>query len=321
MITLITAPPGSGKTLLAVKMIRDARAKGRAVFSDIAGLNIEGVQPAPADWRETPEGSLVVYDEAQGLFPSTGKPGRPDDLRLQALEVHRHTGHDLVFITQAPTFIHHHIRKLVGEHKHLHRAMGRKGAIIFTWENQVGDADDYHSRNKANQENFTYPKELFSLYKSATVHTHKFKIPSKLLWMAAAVIAIAAYPVYRMATGQFLDFDGQDVAAESIGVQPNAPQAHRPAGPGGGALPTASNPLYAWVHAAPVPSINGCAAGSEYCRCFGMDGLMLDISEGECRVILTRPLPLDLNLFKQSGSSGSVSGTDAPGQSSDAPEA
>lgn len=296
MITLITAPPGSGKTMLAVKMILAAVKEGRPVFANIKGLTIPEVQPAPDDWRETPHGSLVVYDEAQEIFPSTGKPGRPDDPRLQAMEVHRHTGHDLVFVTQAPTFVHHHIRKLVGEHKHLHRGMGRKGSIVYTWENQVGDFADARSRAKANTESFKFSRDLWQHYQSATIHTHRFRIPSRLLWLAAAVVAILAWPVYRISTGQVLN-PGHSTLGEVGIVAGEAPQAYSAVGAGGGAA--SSNPLYAWVESGRVSSINGCAAGSASCRCWDFDGRMLAISEGECRVIIERPLPLDLNLFRK----------------------
>lgn len=302
MITLITAPPGSGKTMLAVKMILAAVKEGRPVYSNIKGLTIPQVQPAPDDWRDTPHGSLVVYDEAQEIFPSTGKPGRPDDPRLQAMEVHRHSGHDLVFVTQAPTFIHHHIRKLVGEHKHLHRGMGRKGSVVYTWENQVGDFSDFHSKAKANTEPFKFTKDLWQHYQSATIHTHKFRIPSRLLWLAAAILVVVSWPIYRFATGQFMSVEHSTLSEVGI-VASEAPQAEKPSGLGGGALP--SNPLYAWVDSPRVVPINGCMAGDKSCRCWDMDGQMLAISEGECRVIIERPLPLDLNLFRSSGAARS----------------
>ncbi len=40
------------------------------------------------DWRDTPEGSLVVYDEAQQvhLYPSNAQRGPVTDERLTAME-------------------------------------------------------------------------------------------------------------------------------------------------------------------------------------------------------------------------------------------
>ena len=78
MITLITGTPGSGKTLRAMYLIKEALAQGRAVYTDIDGVSLDGVTTVEMDhdWRDTPEGSLVVYDEVQRRWPSTGKPGQ-----------------------------------------------------------------------------------------------------------------------------------------------------------------------------------------------------------------------------------------------------
>lgn len=141
MITLITAVPGSGKTLYAISLIDKANKEGRAVYQNIDGLKPEAfdnptlIYDAPADWRDTPDGSLVIYDECQQphLYPATAKRGLVEDERLTAMETHRHTGHDLIFITQAPTFVHHHIRKLAGQHLHFYRARGISGAMRYEW--------------------------------------------------------------------------------------------------------------------------------------------------------------------------------------------
>lgn len=124
MIKLITGTPGSGKTLFAVSEILEEAKKGRTIYCDIDGLRIDGVMPIAddLDWRDTPEGSLVVYDEAQqnDIFKA-GRGALSDNQIVKDLEIHRHTGHDIIFITQSPIFMHNHIRQLVGEHMHLHR--------------------------------------------------------------------------------------------------------------------------------------------------------------------------------------------------------
>ena len=84
MIKLITAVPGSGKTLSAIAMIIEGLVAGRPVFTNINGLvkdkfpNNSLLQDAPDDWRDTPEGSLVIYDEAQQahLYPSNAQRGK-----------------------------------------------------------------------------------------------------------------------------------------------------------------------------------------------------------------------------------------------------
>ena len=63
MIILITGTPGSGKTLFAVsKILAWAKENKREIFADIDGLSIDGIEKSPEDWRETPDGSIVVYD-------------------------------------------------------------------------------------------------------------------------------------------------------------------------------------------------------------------------------------------------------------------
>ncbi|WP_100097333.1 zonular occludens toxin domain-containing protein [Xanthomonas campestris] len=70
MIYLVTGMPGNGKTLYAVEFIKKAVEKGRKVYTDIKGLTLAGIEPAPDDWRTLPDGSLVVYDEAHKRFPA-----------------------------------------------------------------------------------------------------------------------------------------------------------------------------------------------------------------------------------------------------------
>ena len=79
MITLITGTPGAGKTLYAVSLL-DKYAKEnikllqngqepRPLYADIDGLDMEGVEMPPDDWRDTPEGSVIFYDEIQEVPP------------------------------------------------------------------------------------------------------------------------------------------------------------------------------------------------------------------------------------------------------------
>jgi len=72
MLTTISAPPGTGKSLKCVQIIEESlrRNPNRLIFSNIIGLNIPGVLPIvssankPFDWRDLPDGSLIIYDEA-----------------------------------------------------------------------------------------------------------------------------------------------------------------------------------------------------------------------------------------------------------------
>lgn len=198
MITLITAVPGSGKTLFSISLIDSANKERRSVYTNIEGLDKSKfdfpdlIYDAPADWRETPDGSLVIYDECQQshLYPATAQRGLVNDERLTAMETHRHSGHDLVFITQAPTFVHHHVRKLVGEHFHFYRAHGVSGAMRYKWSHACDSPNDRQEQQRADSVMWRFPKKYFSYYQSATVHTHKFKIPVKLFFYFVPVLLI-----------------------------------------------------------------------------------------------------------------------------------
>lgn len=201
MIILITGTPGSGKTLYAVSKILEYVKKDREVYADIDGLQMQGVMEAPDDWRDTPDGSVVVYDEAQQR--DTFKKGRAvlsQDEIVKALEVHRHSGHDIIFITQSPKFLHTHITELVGEHYHLHRPYGASLANVYLWRRSMLNPNTKSAKDQKEADFlFKHDKELFKHYKSASVHTHKLKIPTKLL-MFLALPFVLAYGVYHFAT-------------------------------------------------------------------------------------------------------------------------
>lgn len=132
MMRLITGVPGAGKTLFAVSEIlkvkkendalEKAGDKPRLIYTNIAGMEMEGVYPLEdTDWRNYPDGFLIVYDEAHQIFRATGRPGFFGDPIITEMDMHRHRGFDLWFITQFPLKVHHEIRYMVDEHYHLLR--------------------------------------------------------------------------------------------------------------------------------------------------------------------------------------------------------
>lgn len=200
MLYLITGTPGSGKTLYAVSLIvkylkeneqllKDGK-EPRRIYADIDGLNIEGVDPPPEDWRETPDGSVIFYDEIQQR-PSYKKEKNDNDI-VNALQIHRHTGHDIYGITQFPVLLHQNFKAVVGLHYHLHRGWGLPSATVYQWAYCV-DAPNAPSNKKLAEHSFrfNYPKELFDYYKSATQHTHTARIPKKFILLVIAVICLA----------------------------------------------------------------------------------------------------------------------------------
>lgn len=197
MLTLITATPGSGKTLKALSIIFDFLNDGRNVWTNIDGIKISGVRTFkhdhvdPFDWRKLDDGSVVIYDEAQ-KHPAFAKKDmlkkypkdRAEEIADIAwdLDYHRHNGYDIVLITQSPKLLNQQTLDFVGEHLHLRRTFGAKQATIFHFPEHKLNPNTKSVRDEAiNKETFVFPKHLFKFYKSATVHTHKTKIPLKFI--------------------------------------------------------------------------------------------------------------------------------------------
>jgi hypothetical protein len=204
MLFLFTGKPGSFKTAKAATKALEYLKEGRPVYTNIDGFDYEGVNPLPEDqdWRNTPDGSVVIYDEAQqfDFFKYKGREKLSTDGRVQELETHRHTGHDIILITQSPNFLHNHLLGLVGSHYHLHRAYGRGFADVFLWRYAVMMPDSTGSKNKAeSHEKFKPDSKIFDKYKSTTIDTHKLKIPTlnyKLGGFLLFVVTIILYMVF-----------------------------------------------------------------------------------------------------------------------------
>jgi hypothetical protein len=200
MIVLVTGTPGSGKTLFVVSKILELQKQfpDRKIYSDIEGLQIDGVEQSPDDWRTTPDNSIVIYDEAQQHERFRAGTQANKDEVVQKLQVHRHTGHDIWFITQSPRFLNAFVLDLVGEHYHLHRPYGAKLASVYYWRSVRKQPQSLASRELAENEFlFKYPKELFDVYKSATQHNVKLKIPKKL-WMIVGAFVLMGLFVLKM---------------------------------------------------------------------------------------------------------------------------
>lgn len=313
MLYLVTGMPGNGKTLYAVDWLlrqieTDAdlvKSKGtipRTFYTDIEGFDAAAVEkltgyrvePAPDDWRTTPKGSVLVYDEAHRMFPSTGRPGRAEDPKIRDMDTHRHGGYDMLFITQWPSKVHHELRQLVGEHVHLNRAMGLESAGLLRWSRVQPDPYDERQREKAEEEIWRFPKDRYALYTSSTLHTvsHKFRIPKKV-WGALSTLLVTGLILWGLYA--FL-VPRSDSKAEGAGAAEGGASLLAPLSP----TPVESSPLmagmqaYASINTESAPSLAGCVASQERCRCFNTDGFQIDMIVQQCRALLAEPLPFNV---------------------------
>lgn len=310
MIYLVTGMPGNGKTLYAVDFIDRAVKAGRAVYSDIEGLKIEGVLPAPDDWRTVPDGALIVYDEAHRRFPAYKGKGRSPLEIVQEMDTHRHRGIDMMMITQWPDKIDGELFRLVGKHFHLNRAMGLQRASLVSFSRGVPNPYSRLSRKGADEEIWEYPKRLYDLYASSSMHTdaHKFKLPSKVKHALISVpfIVLALWGFYAFAMNMVKpkaersEAETTPQARQSItsAIAPQLPQHVEIATlPGTGA--------YDLLNIQPAPTLAGCVASGDgadangehrqgSCRCFNTDGYQIDMSRQHCEEVLTMRMPFNV---------------------------
>lgn len=206
MITLITGTPGSGKTLYAVTRLINEINKNpdRPIYSDIKGLKIEGVHSAPDDWREAPEGSLIIYDECQYRPEFQKQRGRTKYKQVVDLTTHRHDGKDIWFITQSPNFLHPDLLAVVGEHLHLDRPMGARLANVYKWRSAQDKPNGVTVKRRAeNHSLFKYDKQIFNFYSSVDVdednaHHKGLKIPFLKVLPLLAGVLILLYAAYSI---------------------------------------------------------------------------------------------------------------------------
>lgn len=284
MMRLITGTPGAGKTLFAVSEIVKAVKEGRTVYTNIEGMDLEGVFPLTEnDWREYPDGSLIVHDEAHQIFRATGRPGLSSDPIINDMDMHRHRGFDLWFISQFPTKVHHEIRSMCDEHYHLLRQFGAKQATLYKWPEAV-DAKDQHQRSVADKSLFRYPKDCFQHYKSASVHTAKLRVPAKLKFLLTVIAIIFSFVGYRVyASNGFASMQAPETVDQSSFVVGSGGAAERPAD---------ATSLNEFV-------IGGCVSSARGCQCYTKELDPIPLQDFECRNIADNPLPMGLKIGKK----------------------
>ncbi|HXC40360.1 MAG TPA: zonular occludens toxin domain-containing protein [Burkholderiales bacterium] len=318
MIVVTTGAPGSGKTLLTIDRIRQLAEKdNRPVFyNGIKGLKLPWTEFDKAeDWwqiaRDNP-GAIIAIDECQRAFRPRAY-GDNVPRHVEELETHRHTGTDLYLITQHPMLLHTNVRRLVGLHRHVVRAFGTHAATVHEWHNGgvKEQCDKPGSRDDSVKAMVKYPVDVFKLYESAEVHTHKRSIPKRVwvLLLIPLLVVVSGWVVSRwfgerMAGAKKADApvaSAQHPIAEAQAKTGKTPpisrtewlQSFEPRLPG---LPHTA-PRYDALTAAvtaPVPVM--CVATPKRCSCYSQQGTpMRGIDVELCRTIATDGYFLDFN--------------------------
>lgn len=328
MITVVTATPGGGKTAFVVSEFilkeQQAAAKEGREARKIYVYNIPELrlphEPLPAleEWTETTpseldpslfehrfkfdHGALVIIDEAQEIYRLRASGARVPP-HVAAFERHRHQGLDFVLITQEPSLIDSHVRKLAG--RHIHIRVNGLGRTQYEWPN-VMDNPDLKCKYAPVKLRWRLPKEAFGLYKSATIHVKPVRrIPTAVytlgilgvlfggvawyianMWLdrtSAAVEAVESVVPAELRTANVV----QDVPLGQRVVVPGATVAEftpRLAGR------PESAPIYDAVRVVKaMPVVLGCVSMPRRCTCITEQGTDAGLSDDQCRAWLDNP--------------------------------
>lgn len=321
MITMITGIPGMGKTSLLVQMLLEyEKAADRPLFvMGIPELGIEHVVAPPVnewtEYRASPEdptlelayftfppNSILIVDEAQRVYRPRASASKVPAY-VAALETHRHTGLDIILLTQKPKLVDTNVRELVG--RHIHIRAGLLGRFLYEWPH-IADGESRLDRSDAAKRKFSPPKAAFDKYKSAEVHTkHKFRVNQLFIWAGLALVAL----VYQTSQAfgvldKWRNPESAKLAKQQEGDMPTrsgalvmSPSASpRPNGPVGvperiieAMTPTDDhNPLSAPLYAAVVPpvvapQVVGCIASKSSCSCYSQQSTPVWLPDEQCR--------------------------------------
>ncbi|WP_120430228.1 zonular occludens toxin domain-containing protein [Acinetobacter baylyi] len=211
MINLVVGSPGHGKTQFMISKILEIikdneklEAEGkpsRQIYCDIKELLIPEVEPAPDDWRDTPDGSIIIYDEVQYRKEYEYKGNQySQDQMIKDLTIHRHTNKDLWLITQDPQRIEKGIHKLIDRMYYIKRPASKpKYTNVFEFDKWLSNPEPAANRNAKHKKyldfyRFHFDDKYQSLYKSATDHSSiKFKLPKQLFVFLGIIAAILIF--------------------------------------------------------------------------------------------------------------------------------
>jgi zona occludens toxin len=207
---MITGLPGSGKTLLAIEMLKDNAdsENPRPVFTNIKGVDhkqlrtFEITNEAIPNIRgdNYPVGSVFVIDEAQEIFEPKPAGSKKTPI-ISLFETRRHYGYDFVIVTQHPMLIHKNVRLLISNHYHNVRPFGVDYRNVLQWSSVNEDPEPNHGQTDAVITKKRHDKELFSYYKSSSLHVKNKVVPKKpFIVLGAALLLLVSASVYAISS-------------------------------------------------------------------------------------------------------------------------
>lgn len=318
MIYLTTGANGSGKTLLT---LRDVRAQQLRENRPVYYHGFEAAAPIlefgwlpfdPKNWQDLPDGSICVMDECQNEFPARGKADVPDYVNAIA-QFRRKRGFDFWMITPHPMLLDIFVRRCIESpswHRHLKRNFGTTLVSVLKWNAPNTQPEKPGSGDTGEVTTVAYPTEVYSWYKSASLHTGKVKIPFRV-WVFVATLLIVPLCIWFAVS----TFTGAQKAREDKLLSlAGKPPGSLPGQVGSSPAPEEKKPLTAaeyvasyqpripgLPHTAPryddamhpvqAPKPAACVHGKQpgavqsVCKCWTQQATLLDVPDALCRQI------------------------------------
>lgn len=325
-ITLITAVPGGGKTIYAVwYILRKAVEDQRTIYTvGIPELKLptirqsykqiktwferEKIEVANEYQQDLPddeiptrllnfqEGSLIVIDEVQFCWPSSGSREPGEDITY--LTKHRHHGLEIVLITQAPQLVHKNVLAVVDKHLHIRKSwFGRQ---IFEWPEYCSTTRAVSSRMSAVRKSYKLPKEAYGLYRSATLHVKPTMTVPIMAYMIPLILVFVGYFAWK----SYNAIVARGKPQETITAQSKLPE--QPLQLQASNLSPTSLSQPSQPYPAPQPlrvtfpvvsdrvdwsKVMACISSKTQCKCYGYSSELLVIPPDTCRLAVINGWP------------------------------
>lgn len=239
-IYLIVGQPRHGKSQFAAKMAYEYHEKNieiqkridsgkfnpqidivREIYSDIEGHaeKCDFIKPAPKDWRDVPDNSIIFMDEIHKRPEYTDSDGKmSQNPMIVDLTTHGHQNKDIILMTQDPQRLNKGIRALVEKMYLVKRPVQKPNfATIYEFERWLRDpwqaAASTRTVNYQDSYKFFYKKKWQDMYTSASAHTSiQFKIQSKFIYAIIAIVVLMSASWFL-----FTKSGGDKLARNAIG--------------------------------------------------------------------------------------------------------
>lgn len=212
MIYLSTGANGAGKTLFSLYDCRQLQLKDLRPVYYVEGRFRPGEKLTKEfgwlpckfeEWEKLPDGSIVFCDEVQEDLPRRPTNGVVPE-HIKKLAQHRVRGFDFFMQTPHPGNLDSFVTRIIGApgwHRHFKRVAGAAPTSSeLRWDAVNNTAEKHGSGKNAQISMRGFPKEVYSWYQSAEVHTGKWKIPKAAIYLVIAlpVICVLFYVAFRM---------------------------------------------------------------------------------------------------------------------------